>query len=253
MDKTLVKLLSRTGFTEKEAFVYLALLELGRGTVTDISKKTGLKRSIIYIVLEGLIARAYASAIPKTRILTYSAADPGIILSNIQTTAKQFSEMLGFLRLLGGSGERRPRIQYAETKEAIWNIYESITKAKETYFVSSYSRIEECFPGAVESWAKGYKKGLFAGKGLHLIPDTDNEKRYAEPLISAGEQIRISPNLGEISIDISIFDDKVSLTSFEQKPFLVLVQSQAIANTLRSLFLAIWENALPIETQTKKL
>lgn len=253
MDQALVQLLSRAGFSEKEAFVYLALLELGRGTVTDVSKKTGLKRSIIYVVLEGLIARAYASVVPSSKILTYSAADPSVILANVQTTAKQLSEMLGFLRLLGGGGERRPNIQYAETKEAIWNIYESITKAKETYFISSYARIEECFPGAVASWAKEYKRKVFAGKGLHLIPDTDTERAFSKPLIEAGEQVRTSENLGDVTIDISIFDDKIALTSFEQKPFLVLVQSRAIAHTLQSLFLAIWENAKPIERKSETL
>ncbi|KKQ22634.1 MAG: hypothetical protein US37_C0002G0259 [Candidatus Moranbacteria bacterium GW2011_GWF2_37_11] len=44
MDLDLIKLLEESGFTGKEARVYLALLELGQGNVTEIAKISDLKR-----------------------------------------------------------------------------------------------------------------------------------------------------------------------------------------------------------------
>jgi len=42
MDLDLIKLLEESGFTGKEARVYLALLELGQGNVTEIAKISDL-------------------------------------------------------------------------------------------------------------------------------------------------------------------------------------------------------------------
>jgi len=89
MDQDLITLLEQTGFTQKEAGVYLALLELGKGTVTQISKITKLKRSIIYVLLEGLIKRGCANKIPGLKINEYHAIDPSFILSQLKTTTKQ--------------------------------------------------------------------------------------------------------------------------------------------------------------------
>ena len=86
MDETLLKLLEQTGFTKKEALVYLALLELVQGNVSEIAKITELKRPIIYVILEGLIKRGYVSELPNKKINTYQASDPSIILSKLSLT-----------------------------------------------------------------------------------------------------------------------------------------------------------------------
>lgn len=54
MDINLAKIFENIGFDQKESKTYLALLELGQGTATKISKQAQLKRAIIYHVLERL-------------------------------------------------------------------------------------------------------------------------------------------------------------------------------------------------------
>ncbi len=112
MDTDLLKLLEQTGFTEKEARVYLALLELGKGDVSDIAKIAELKRSIIYVLLEELIKRGYISELPNQKINTYHAIDPSFILNELKITTKNFSEMLPIFRTLRNKGRKRPKITY---------------------------------------------------------------------------------------------------------------------------------------------
>ena len=59
---SLKKSLGFIGFSEKEVLVYLALLELGKGTVTVISKKAGINRPTGYHVLSSLEAKALVKA-----------------------------------------------------------------------------------------------------------------------------------------------------------------------------------------------
>ena len=50
-----IKALEKFGLSEKEAKVYLACLELGEDTASDISLKSNLPRTLIYDILEKLI------------------------------------------------------------------------------------------------------------------------------------------------------------------------------------------------------
>ena len=130
MDETLLKLLEESNFTNKEARVYLALLELSQGTVTKIAKITELKRPIIYVILEGLIKRGYASELPNKKINAYQPISPEIILKRLQGIVKNFSEMLPVFKTLHNKGGKKPKITYYETKEGIWNVYKEMTLSK---------------------------------------------------------------------------------------------------------------------------
>ena len=48
------KQLKSLGFSEKEARVYLALLELGPSTTTEIARKSKINRTTGYDILESL-------------------------------------------------------------------------------------------------------------------------------------------------------------------------------------------------------
>lgn len=55
--KNLTNILKSFGMSQKEAEVYLALLELGSAKVSDVSKQSSVNRSSAYVVLETLKER----------------------------------------------------------------------------------------------------------------------------------------------------------------------------------------------------
>jgi len=107
MDKDLVVVLSSVGFTNKEAQVYIALLSLGAGTVQQIATLSGLKRPIIYVLLEGLIQRGYVSEIPGKKIRAFQAMEAATdgykLTSLISSSICRFSKHWG----IEGSLDRR--------------------------------------------------------------------------------------------------------------------------------------------------
>lgn len=244
MDQDLIKLLEQTGFTQKEAEVYLALLELGKGTVTQIAKITQLKRSIIYVLLEGLIKRGYANEILGLKINAYHAIDPSVILNQLKTTTKNFAEMLPMLRTLHSKGEKRPKITYHETKESIWNIYEEISQFNNAFFISSYERIEKHFPGAFKHWANQYKKKSIPMKGKHLVANNPFDLEVAKNFSQHGQQVKyLSQNF---SMDFSLYNNKLAITSLEDDPFIVIIESKELVRSMRPLFEIIWDNGSDI-------
>jgi sugar-specific transcriptional regulator TrmB len=69
------ELLRKFGFTEKEAVLYLALLQLGRATARDLATQAGLNRSTTYAILQPLAGRGLVS-IHETKSSTWYAASP---------------------------------------------------------------------------------------------------------------------------------------------------------------------------------
>ena len=62
---TILELLNKLGLNQKEANVYMACLELGSGTIKELSEKSGVKRTSIYNFLEELKQKGLITQIQK--------------------------------------------------------------------------------------------------------------------------------------------------------------------------------------------
>ncbi len=61
----LTKKLEEIGLNEKEAKVYIATLELGEGSASEIAKKSEVNRATTYFILEKLIKMGLVSTSNK--------------------------------------------------------------------------------------------------------------------------------------------------------------------------------------------
>lgn len=240
MDQDLIKLLETTGFTEKEAYVYLALVELGTGNVTDISKTTKLKRSIIYVILEGLMKRGYASVLPNVKINTYQATDPTVILSQLKNVTKNFSEMLPMIRTLANKGRSKPKISYYNTREAILRAWEIMGREDDIFYIYSCERSEQQYPGITDTWAKGYDKKIHPLGNRHLVPNNKIEAEITKKFLAAGERVRLLDDLNGINMDFTLFSNKISIVSLEEQPFIVIIESEELVKSIRPIFEIAW-------------
>lgn len=242
MDIELIKLLKQTGFTEKESRVYLALLELGSADITDIAKKAALKRSIVYVIVGELIEKGYATQLPNRKINTYQAVDPGVILNQVKTTSKNLAEMIPYLRSLADKSAHRPKIHFIDTKEGIYKIYNDMNNYQDQFFLSSYSKIEEHYPGAIKGWVANFKKGHYNFRGRHLIPDNPDDLKHTQGFLSIGQTIKVMSGIDKIKMDLSIFGNKLAITSFEEKPFMVMIESQDLVDSLLPVMGIAWQS-----------
>jgi len=247
MDQDLIKIIESVGLRDKEAKVYLALLALGKGTATEIAKNAGLKRSIVYVILEDLIKRGLASQLPDKKINEYQPIDPSAILVQQKTSLQYFAEMLPLLQTLHNKGRKKPRIQYVENKNAILNIYEELNYAKWAYYISSYQKIEDLVSKKVlEQWIRNYAKSLYKVEAKHLIPDSPTELTFGQAYKEAGQKIRVLSGISEFNMDLTLTENKFVITFIEENPFLVLIESETLSKSLKPLFEIIWKSAKEI-------
>src|SRR3990167_10618330 len=68
--------LTEIGLSSKEAGVYIALLLLGHGTVSQISRRAGINRTTGYDILDSLLSKGLVSISGKEPKQEYRAESP---------------------------------------------------------------------------------------------------------------------------------------------------------------------------------
>ena len=244
-DQILLKLLEDAGLPPKEASVYLALLELSKGNVKEISRMTGLKMPIIYVILESLIKRGYISELPNKKINTYQPSDPSIIGSKLSLVAKNFNDMIPIMRTLANKDKSKPKISYYDTKDAIWTVYNEVNNYKNAFFITSLSRIENIFPGSISAWEKSYRNKYNKLESRNLIPNNQVDIEIIQKFKSITDKVqgRIFRDYQDFNIDLAIYDTKVSIASFSDHPFLVIIDSDELVKTLMPFFNLAWNQS----------
>jgi sugar-specific transcriptional regulator TrmB len=245
MNDQLTKLLQETGFTEKEAITYIALSELGSGTVSQIAERAKLKRSIVYIVLEGLIKRGYISLIPDTKISRYVAVDPTKIFQDLKNVTANFKEALPSFLAIFNNSIWKPKINYFEGKEGILSVYRQTEHAKEAYYISNTSAIAEYMPEEIEHWVDFFKNKIPPSyKSKQILMDMPKDRDFAQKAQSKNVQFKFLPKGQTLDMDISLFDNKVALTSLKDHLFIVEIESKALYNSMKTIFDLLWQQAV---------
>lgn len=244
MDTELFALLQKFGFSDKEAMVYGALLELRIANITQISKRSGLKRSIIYVIIGTLLERGAVTELPKKSVATYQAVDPSAILFDAKRAVKDFADMLPFWQSLKNKGQGRPRMHFIDTDEGIQRVYEKMFEPKYGYFITSYSHMNNNFPGVLDDYIKRMKKGAIKLRGHNILPDNKEERAIGKRLTSVGQRVRYLPKGTTVGMDFAISESAFAITLLEEKPSLVLFESADLAHSMKVIFDIVWKSSV---------
>jgi len=250
--------LMELGLQPNEAVIYMALLELGKGTVAQISYKANLNRTTGYDILERLCLHGLAN---RTSIggkkRTYLAEPPHRLrqyLENKKRSAErrleELKDVLPDLQSLYKT-DLKPTIKFAQGKKEMENIYNHVLDAKSTiYSILNLKNYSEIFDemGAYTSRER-FKKGI-KEKVLALKNDVSTawyEKIYGKkPERQKNTEYRWLENMNKFSTagEIMIFDDKViGILSKPTENVAFEIQSQTYADFLKIVFELAWEKA----------
>ena len=112
--------LTALNFTDKESRVYLALLDLGKGTASQIARRAGLNRSTAYVILDILDSKGLANMLGKEPKQEYMAESPKKILdyfkNKIEGDKKNLSRAEKILPELESLHNKtdRPKVKFYE-------------------------------------------------------------------------------------------------------------------------------------------
>lgn len=239
------EVLINLGLTEKEASIYLACLELGSSPVSDIAKQSNVNRVTTYDILEKLIKKGFINYFTKNKIKFFDAVKPDTIYKITHQRTNDLKNILPDLKRLHGETPH-PTIRYYEGLNGIKAIYEDTLRSKtEILNYANSEEIRQFWPDYdaeyVEKRAKKkiYLRGIAPLDEAGLKVKKENRKYY--------RNIRLIPrNKYNFSNEINIYDNKVSIISFNEGLIGMIIKSSEIAETQRIIFRMVWEFAKSI-------
>jgi len=231
--------LRQIGFSDKEAKIYLACLELGTGTVVELSRKSGITRGSTYDILEEMLEKGYVSRIHKDKHMIFNAIDPEILKKRYQDSLRDFELALPELKGLFHK-HSRPRVRYFEGIDGIKRVYEdTLTSTTEILNYANSKSIRTYWPAYDEEYVKQrVRKNIFL-KGI--APDDDYGQKVKRDDKKCLRETRLLPSKDfHFTNEINIYDNKVAITSFGDELIGIIIESTEIAHTQRDIFKMAW-------------
>ena len=238
------KELEKIGFNKKEIAVYLALLELGESTLSDIAKKSKVKRSTLYDTIESLKEKGLVGKTSKNKRFHYFAEDPKIIGELLKEKLLLFENVLPQLMSFANFLEGKPKIRFYEGKEGIHNVYEETLQKKGDNFYGWYAK--EFLTGLSMEYYEYYvqkriERNIIARGIAPKIPElVEYNKKSGSPL----REIRfvdLKKYDYKINISIILFSEKKIAIIAHREQISLLIESHEIYKALLSIFKFMWK------------
>jgi HTH-type transcriptional regulator, sugar sensing transcriptional regulator len=230
------KTLEQIGLSEKEAKVYLVLLELREALPSTISKKAGVKRPTTYLILDELVKKGLSSKIKKGAYYHFQAVSPYNLLEDQYQKYHNFEQALPELLNLHKAYAVKPEMSFFEGKEGIIRIMEDTLTSKTDLLcwadvtLATTTLLKDYYPKYIAKKVKNkiWLRGIFCydQEALKL------KKREEEEL----REVYLIPKKDyPFKNEINIYDDKIAIIS-HQDQIGVIIRNKNIADTQRSIF-----------------
>jgi sugar-specific transcriptional regulator TrmB len=236
MKEDLIKL----GFSNNEAEIYLAMIELGETGAGEIIKKTSLHRNIVYETLDKLVSKKLASKVTRKKVAQFVVTDPDRILEDQKSKLDIASKIVPSL------------IAKAKVKQEIV-IYEGL-EGFQTFSLALIEKMKEnstlyVLGATGDLWYElmGEKtKKYFKIKEKRNIKfkmieyhesKLDEEKATKDPSFV----IRMMPNNMASPANVLIWDDSIALQTLAEPYSVIEIKNALQAQAYMNYFNLLWE------------
>jgi sugar-specific transcriptional regulator TrmB len=250
----LQKALLSLNFTEKEANVYLALLELGQGSVSEIARKANINRTYGYNILSALAAKGLVNVSGKEPKQEYAAESPDKIRNMLNA---EILKNRDFLQLADKiipqlksihSVRGRPQVRFYEGKEGIKQVYEDTLTSHEP--IRAFAHVEDNNETLPEYFPDYYFRRAKRGIKIRAIfPNSPAAKDLVKfDKIQMRETALVPADKYSFSPEINIYDNKVMIASWREQ-LGITIESNEIADAMKKIFELAWISAKNLDSK----
>lgn len=237
--------LAQLGFSDNEAKVYLALLELGEAPVSQIAANAGIKRPTCYLTLDQLEKKGFVAVVPFANKIHYRASKPTALLHAAEDYMQQAKSLVPLLASLYGQDSLSPKVKLFEGKSGQKVLFTEILqtlsaqKQPEIVWFANWESLEARRPGELARSFRVHSKKKV--KKREIIQDTPKARELVKQYAYANFTNKFVPSEKSIGIDLGITGNKVALFSLSAPLFGVLIEHKIIADSLRAIFELAWQ------------
>lgn len=228
----MIEELREFGLNNNEVKVYKACLELGSSSVTRISERAEIYRTLTYEVLKSLLEKGLVSYVVKDRKKHFEAASPRKFLTILKEKEKRISDILPQMLEIQKSVKLKPSITLYEGKEGVKTVMENLLVETKSFVGLSPKKallkmLKFYTPHFIERRVKAKIKVKL------LIDEPPLTEKYLEYRI-------IKKNF---DTGYWIYKNKVVIFSLLQKdPLAIEIENEDYAKSMKIIFDLAWES-----------
>jgi len=241
--KELLQILQNIGFNDKEARIYLTILELNEALPGAIARISGIKRSTTYLILEQLEKKGLVSHIKRGGHLYFQACRPEFLIENqrkkyeeVRNQLNSLEKILPELNLLHKDFTVTPQMSVFKGKAGLIQIMEDTLTTSTGLLcwanisVAVHTVLEDYYPTYIRKKVKNkvFLKGIFPYEKRSLDFKKMGDRELREVYLIPADRFPFKN-------EINIYDDKVAIISHNDEVG-VIIQNQSIADTQRIIF-----------------
>ncbi len=247
--------LKKIGLTDKEASVYLACLQIGPSPVQVIARRAQVVRATSYVILEGLAKMGLVTQYSEGKKTLFTAEPPRQLLRVLEKQAETVREkerllesVLPELQVLLKSGGERPSVRYYDGQEGLRAIRQEILMyAKPGSTICSFipaDHINAEFPTDSELYYRQRVAKRIKSRTIFTTTSPEfKTELLSERFSKFSERVFVTPEHYRSGGAMTIFENRIAMSSFAGKPGGVIVESLILADMMRALFEFAWMGA----------
>ncbi|MDO8471530.1 MAG: helix-turn-helix domain-containing protein [bacterium] len=236
------------GLSDKEAAVYIAILELGESTVNPIAQQSGIKRTSIYYFIDHLVELGLIEVAVIRNRKHFKARSPEYLSVLQQRRLQEVQDAMPQFMSLFNVSTNKPRISYFEGPEQVRQIMWEELRHKEIRFIWPLKEVVEMIGGS-NFMAKLIRQ--LREKQVHVktLRFPDQEVAYEGSVNTPRETWReiryVKPGI-TFPMAIGIYDqDTVAFISSKKEGYGILIESAELGAAMIYLFEMFWSQAKP--------
>lgn len=243
----LKKQLSEYGFSEKEANVYLAMLELGPSSAQDIAKKAGVNRATTYVMIESLKRRGLMSSVERGKKIYFAAESPQHLLvlmreeeRLVEQKRRGFEALMPQFMALFNAIEDKPRVRFFEGDEGVEAGREAIEGLiRNTHAGYVFIHYDQSMSDLARTNEHVRHRLATALRDVRILYSTD-EGIEPPAFRTHVKARRIPSSIQPFHGELNIYDSVLMLAVAAPKPMLVIVESPEFTLLMRQFFELAW-------------
>ncbi len=236
------------GFSNSEARVWQAALELGDADVASLARIAGMPRTSIYGTLETLISKGLLNFYVKKRRRYYVPVPPERLIAEFSAKEEAARKILPLLRAAMRKQSAAPQITLHEGVGGIQTVFRHIIETKQHFL--AITSLDDFDAIANRHFRKFVEERVSHHLRVRLITNrSDGAKKYAQRDAIELRETRVVPETFRFHTANYVFGDYVAMLSLRQTPpFAVLIHDGDIAETHRMYFELLWERAQKLDS-----
>ena len=248
-NQKLIDSLVHYGLSEKEAKVYVVILEMGKAPVSVIARRSWVKRVTVYMVLDDLQKKWICSETIYNEMKYFSVISPETIYKNYQQQFEQFRWLLpDFLSLQWKYGNK-PAMQFVEGKENLNQLLRDYCDLRCNNTIKHDDRTRRWYQDYqfVDNYfdrLQRYRKKKPANMKINLFSNRLSREQEISNKLQAthNRTIKEIPEWFLFTSTIRVMGDYILMINMQDKgDYAVHIHDKEFARNLKQIFMLLWK------------